>query len=69
MVHGGDDSEGGWRGRGGHHSVPTRMPVLKKAKETLEVLLMTIWLLITALINSIQSIMFLSIMLGLRIQL
>ena len=30
----GDDSEGGWRGRGGHHSVPTRMPVLKEAKDT-----------------------------------
>ena len=30
----GDDSEEGWRGRSGHHSVPTRMPVLKEAKDT-----------------------------------
>ena len=30
----GDDSEGGWRGRSGHHTVPTRMPVLKEAKDT-----------------------------------
>ena len=30
----GDDSEGGWRGRSGHHSVPTKMPVLKEAKDT-----------------------------------
>ena len=29
-----DDSEGGWRERSGHHSVPTRMPVLKEAKDT-----------------------------------
>ena len=29
----GDDSEGGWRGRSGHHSVPIRMPVLKEAKD------------------------------------
>ena len=33
LVQGGD-SEGGWRGRSGHHSVPTRMPVLKEAKDT-----------------------------------
>ena len=30
----GDDSEWGWRGRSGHHSVPTRMSVLKEAKDT-----------------------------------
>ena len=30
----GDDSEGGWRGRSGHHSVSTSMPVLKGAKDT-----------------------------------
>ena len=33
LVQGGD-SKGGWRGRGGHHSVPTMMPVLKEAKDT-----------------------------------
>ena len=33
LVQGGD-SEGGWRGRSGHHSVPTRMLVLKEAKDT-----------------------------------
>ena len=33
LVQGGGDS-GGWRGRSGHHSAPTRMPVLKKAKGT-----------------------------------
>ena len=27
-------SRGGWRGRSGHHSVPTRMSVLKEAKDT-----------------------------------
>ena len=32
-MHGGD-SEGGWRCRGGHHSVPTRILVLKEAKGT-----------------------------------
>ena len=30
----GDHNEGGWRGRSGYHSVPTRMPVLKEAKDT-----------------------------------
>ena len=34
MQGGGGESEGGWRGRSGHHSVPTRMPVLKEAKYT-----------------------------------
>ena len=33
-MQGGDDSEGGWRGRSGQHSVSTRMPVLKEAKDT-----------------------------------
>ena len=33
LVQGGD-SEGGWRGRSGHHSVPTSMPALKQAKDT-----------------------------------
>ena len=32
-----DDSEGGWRGRGAHHSVPTRILVLKEAKGTHEI--------------------------------
>ena len=31
LVQGGD-SEAGWRGRSGHHSVPTRIPVLKEVK-------------------------------------
>ena len=30
----GGDIEGGWRCRSGHLSVPTRMPVLKDAKDT-----------------------------------
>ena len=30
----GDDTEGGCRGRSGHYSVPTRIPVLKEAKDT-----------------------------------
>ena len=30
----GDESEGGCRGRCGHHSVSTRMPVQTKAKDT-----------------------------------
>ena len=30
----GGDSEGGWRRRSGHHSVPARMSVLKEAKDT-----------------------------------
>ena len=29
-----DDSQGGCGDRSGHHSVPTRIPVLKEAKDT-----------------------------------
>ena len=70
LVQGGD-SEGGWRGRSGHYSVPTRIPVLKEAKDTQGINSggSPNDNMASALLNSMQSMKFVCIMFGLRIQL